>query len=565
MFKAGTSRNSRVAIVCLISIYLALLPHVSYAAGEAGMLDTITNQYLAAATGWAGQIKNAATYLFITLATISLVWTGIQLVFKKADLAEFFSEFIRFILFFGFFLWLLLNGEVMAQSIVDSFMQLGSQAGNGTKLSTTPSSILTLGWKAYQKVYDATSMWEPANSAIMMLVGAVILCIIALIAVNMTILLICAWFVIYAGVFLLGFGGSRWTSDIAINYFKNVLSIGIQLLAMILLVSIGKQFLDDMVTKYTTGEMNMDAVGNLLVSSLILFALTSKIPGMLGNIASGGSIGNAANGGAALGAAVAGMAMAATGMAMAARELTAAVGAAIAGNAMGGKATLAAAMAKAESALGIQGGDNEASTPDISNMGAGSESSSGTGSISQAGSSSGGGQDGASGQDETADIGRAGDNGQDGTSGRDGETEIKTDQRPQSQAAGNTSDSADNENADSFTTPDITGQQESTSSGGNSPTGQPITGEDHIPPTRLNKGAYAAGAMVGAIADIARTSVTDKMTQMRDSSALGRFAKHIEGDKTGGDSFQSKGGKTLVNRAAEIAAYVNKAHKSTDW
>lgn len=565
MFKAVTPKSSRFAIVCLISIILAVLPHFSYAAGEAGMLDSITNQYLAAATGWAGKIKNAATYLFITLATISLVWTGIQLVFKKADIAEFFAEFIRFILFFGFFLWLLLNGEVIAQSIVDSLMQLGSQAGSGPKLSNTPTSILTLGWKAYQKVYAATSMWEPANSAILLLLGAIILCIIALIAVNMTILLICAWFVIYAGVFLLGFGGSRWTSDIAINYFKNVLSIGIQLLAMILLVSIGKQFLDDMVTKYTAGEMNLDTIGNLLVSSLILFALTSKIPGMLGNIASGGSIGNAANGGAALGAAVAGMAMAATGMAMAARELTTAVGAAVAGNVMGGKATLAAAMAKAESALGSQGANNESSTPDITGIGGGNESSSGTGSISQGGSSFGGAHGGAIGQDGSADLSRPGDSGTDGTSGVDGETAVKTDQTPQSQTVGNTTDSADNENADSFTTPDIIGQQGSTSGSGNSLTGQPVAGDDHIPPTRLNKSAYAAGAMVGAIADIAKTSVTDKITQMRDSSTLGRFAKHIEGDKTGGDSFQSKGGKTLVNRAAEIAAYVNKAHKSTDW
>ena len=31
---------------------------------------------------------------------------------RKADLAEFFAEFCRFILFFGFYLWLLRNGPV---------------------------------------------------------------------------------------------------------------------------------------------------------------------------------------------------------------------------------------------------------------------------------------------------------------------------------------------------------------------------------------------------------------------------------------------------------------------
>ncbi|MGS0066676.1 type IV secretion system protein, partial [Escherichia coli] len=34
-----------------------------------------------------------------------------------------------------------------------------------------------------------------------------------------------AWILLYAGVFFLGFGGSRWTSDMAINYYKTVLGL----------------------------------------------------------------------------------------------------------------------------------------------------------------------------------------------------------------------------------------------------------------------------------------------------------------------------------------------------
>ena len=50
---------------------------------------------------------NAATWLFWTLGTISLAWTGGMLILRKADIGEFFAEFARFILFFGFYLWLL--------------------------------------------------------------------------------------------------------------------------------------------------------------------------------------------------------------------------------------------------------------------------------------------------------------------------------------------------------------------------------------------------------------------------------------------------------------------------
>lgn len=91
---------------------------------------------------------------------------------------------------------------------------------------------------------DQSSIWSPADTIVGMLLAAVILCILALIAVNMLILLITGWILSYAGIFLLGFGGGRWTSDIAVNYFKTVLGVGLQLFTMVLLVGIGKTFID---------------------------------------------------------------------------------------------------------------------------------------------------------------------------------------------------------------------------------------------------------------------------------------------------------------------------------
>ena len=75
--------------------------------------------------------------------------------------------------------------------------------------------------------------------------AAVILIILTLISVNMVLLLVSGWILAYAGIFFLGFGGSRWTSDIAINYYRTVLGVAISLFAMVLLVGIGKTFLDD--------------------------------------------------------------------------------------------------------------------------------------------------------------------------------------------------------------------------------------------------------------------------------------------------------------------------------
>lgn len=85
-----------------------------------GVLDEVAVHFLTVSSSWAGVITNHASWLFWLLGTISLVWTGGNLLLKQADIREFFAEFTRFIITFGFFLWLLRNGPKFAASIIDS-------------------------------------------------------------------------------------------------------------------------------------------------------------------------------------------------------------------------------------------------------------------------------------------------------------------------------------------------------------------------------------------------------------------------------------------------------------
>ena len=146
--------------------------------------------------------------------------------------------------------------------------------------------------------------------------AAVILIILALISVNMVLLLISGWILAYAGIFFLGFGGSRWTSEIAINYYRTVLGVAISLFAMVLLVGIGKTFLDDYYSQMS-GGLNLKEMGVLMVVSIVLLVLVNKIPPMLSAIVGGGAggIGNLGAGAAVATAATA--AGVATGMMMA--------------------------------------------------------------------------------------------------------------------------------------------------------------------------------------------------------------------------------------------------------
>ena len=335
-------------------LWLALFSVSAHAqVDNSGVFDNVLNRYSAAASGWAGVITTAASWLFWTLTVISMVWTFGMMALRKADIGEFFAEFVKFTIFTGFFWWLLTNGPNFASSIYDSLRQL---AGNATGLGSglSPSGIVDIGFAIFDKVLDQSSVWSPVDSACGILMATAILVILALVGVNMLLLLASGWVLAYGGVFFLGFGGSRWTSDMAINYYKTVLGIAAQLMAMVLLVGIGKTFLDDYYTRMSAG-ISLKEMGVMLIVVIILLALTNKIPALLAGIITGASVGGAGIGGFGAGAA-----MGAAGMAVAAAATGGAALAAGAASAAGGAQAVMAAFSKASenaSSGGDGGGD----------------------------------------------------------------------------------------------------------------------------------------------------------------------------------------------------------------
>ena len=114
----------------------------------------------------------------------------------------------------------------------------------------------------------------------------------ALIGANMLLLLCAAWLLAYAGVFFLGFGGSRWTSDIAINYYKKILEVGASLFTMILLLGVGQSFIDAYYSKMNQGQdIEFSDMGVMLVVAIILLFLVEKVPPLVCGVVTGASIG----------------------------------------------------------------------------------------------------------------------------------------------------------------------------------------------------------------------------------------------------------------------------------
>ena len=355
-------------------VWLAFFAVDAHAAiDNAGVFDSVLDRYQAAASGWAGVITTAATWLFWTLVVISMVWTFGMMALRKADIGEFFAEFVRFTIFTGFFWWALTNGPNFASSIYASLRQLaGNATGLGNALS--PSGIVDVGFAIFDKVMDQSSVWSPVDSMAGILMAVAILVILALVGVNMLLLLASGWVLAYGGVFFLGFGGSRWTSDMAINYYKVVLGVAAQLFAMVLLVGIGKTFLDDYYSRMSAG-ISLKEMGVMLIVVIILLALVNKIPPLIAGIITGASVG-----GAGIGNFGAGAALGAAGMAAAAAATGGAALAAGAASAAGGASAVMAAFSKAN--------ENVSSGSDVMSMlGGGGGGDSGGGGGGEAGTS----------------------------------------------------------------------------------------------------------------------------------------------------------------------------------
>lgn len=300
-----------------ITLIIASIATPAWAGINSGnILTNVTEQFHSQAASWGTIILGYATWLFWTLGVISLVWTGGQLMMKRADIGEFFAEFIRFILFFGFFLWLLRNAADIGSALISSMMTIGANASHTA--ITDPSAVMDIGFQIFHKVMEQTSIWSPTDSLIGALLAGIILICIALIAANMTILLCSAWILLYAGIFFLGFGGSRWTSDIAIHYYKTILSIAVSLMVMILMIGIAQSIITTYYQQLGAG-IEVTGIATLMVVAIILLLLIHRVPGLITGVISGSSVGLGGIGsmgaGTALGAAsVAALTSSAIGM-----------------------------------------------------------------------------------------------------------------------------------------------------------------------------------------------------------------------------------------------------------
>lgn len=336
------------------SVLVFLSQSAVAAIDKGGILNDVSDRFLNASSTWSGIITGYATWLFWTLVVISMVWTFGMMALRKADLGEFFAEFVKFTIFTGFFLWLLINGPNFAMDIINSLRTIGSEA-SGLGRGLNPSTPIDIAFDIIAKAAKSYSVTSPIDNLSIFLTTLAILACMAVVAANVLLALVNAWAIAYAGVFVLGFGGARWTSDIALNYFRSVAGIGLKLMTMTLLVGIAVSIIDGYHADLAA-KASMDELLVIFVVSLVLVILVNTIPNVMAGLIPGG--GGAASAGSSFGAgAIMGAGMAAAGMATGGAALAGKAAMGAAAGAAGGASAIQAAFQKASASMGESGGD----------------------------------------------------------------------------------------------------------------------------------------------------------------------------------------------------------------
>jgi type IV secretion system protein TrbL len=270
-----------------------------------------------------GLIGGDVQSIFALLVVVSL---GLSAVFWALDDDRNVpAALIRKILLFGLFSWLLTSWRDLSMTIANGFVALGLKAGGGqlniSDVMEAPSTIVADGLNvAFQLVkYAGELSREGLGTGFFIHFDAILIAGIAIIgiiiafvvlAVEIAITVIEFHLVTLIALVTIPFGVMTQTAFLAERSIGYVASVGLKLMAMALIVSIGESIF---ATYTVSSDPSWAECCGLLLASVIMMMLALKIPAVAAALISGGpqlSTGSAVSGAAGLAAAAGAVALA---------------------------------------------------------------------------------------------------------------------------------------------------------------------------------------------------------------------------------------------------------------
>ncbi|EHC7291039.1 P-type conjugative transfer protein TrbL [Vibrio parahaemolyticus] len=280
--------NSRSVTKFLTGALSAFFCASSFAADvqQDNTLDTIIATFKSQTTAWEPIIHDLTLSLFWGLVIISFTWTFIQMALKDGvGLVDVIAELTRRVLLIGFSIWMMDNAPDLARTLIKSFTEIGTRISGGA-VDFSPSNVLELGINIIGIAWDSTSIGDVGGMLMMFFTSLIIMVCFAIMAMEMTVLIVSGFIIVSGGIVAMGFLGSDWTRDNAINYFTAVLGVAFKMFVMQLVFITGYSFVEAWGAALSADSANTDYLA--MVGICIVFAgLIREIPQMASSLASG--------------------------------------------------------------------------------------------------------------------------------------------------------------------------------------------------------------------------------------------------------------------------------------
>ncbi|OED00574.1 P-type conjugative transfer protein TrbL [Rhizobium sp. YK2] len=358
-----TTTLHQLRFAMLIAAFAVVTTQPTFAQ-EGSVLTSLQGQITTAAKGWETTVMDAAKSLFWILAAIEIGIAAVWLAIQSATLDSWFAELVRRIMFVGFFAFVLAQGPTFAKAVVDSLFQIG--AGGGT---ASPADVFNAGLAVATKMSEKVQfgLFEDnalaISAAFAMVVTVIAFSLVAAIFVSVMVEM---YIGLLAGMIMLGLGGSSFTKDFAVRYLVYAFSVGMKLMALVMISRIGSEVLIGLANEPDVGDQFQTALA-IAGISVVVFIIAMYVPSILQGVVQGASVsggmetirhgGQAASFATGAGFLAAGAAGAGFAAAQAARAAGSSVaGAALRGIGVGfGSGAQAAGSAAKEKAIGSPG------------------------------------------------------------------------------------------------------------------------------------------------------------------------------------------------------------------
>ncbi|NML76330.1 P-type conjugative transfer protein TrbL [Rhizobium sp. S-51] len=277
-------RRFRAAM--LLATFCALAAQPAFAQ-EGSVLTSLQSQITTAAKGWETTVMDAAKSLFWILATIEIGIAAVWLALQAASLDSWFAELVRRIMFIGFFAFVLAQGPTFAKAVVDSLFQIG--AGGGT---ASPADVFNAGLAVATKMSEKIQfgLFEDNALAISAAFAMVVVVIsFSLVAAIFVSVMVEMYIGLLAGMIMLGLGGSSYTKDFAIRYLVYAFSVGMKLMALVMISRIGSEVLIGLANEPDIGDQFQTALA-IAGIAVVVFIVAIYVPNIMQGVVQGASV-----------------------------------------------------------------------------------------------------------------------------------------------------------------------------------------------------------------------------------------------------------------------------------